>query len=148
MKKLHLTDLIMGLMVISAFLVLLPGRLWFWPTLTNVSDAVIGQAPIVYVERKIFFSFKGSYTVDVRHLKNNRVACGKPGGHNYKAGLTEPFSTDLVDWAGGDRDCGKLQAGSYVMETCWTIEHPFWGLLPPKKVCITSNVFEIKEDEK
>lgn len=89
--------------------------------------------------------FLGSYTVIARSLDTNRIACDARGGpFIYHLGTTIPDPLTLDWWAPSDSRCSDLPVGAYTLETCWTVITPFWGIVPNKTQCVTSNPFRIE----
>lgn len=123
----------------------LPACLWFDVHSVSISSASVGENPTVLVDRDINLSFSGAYTSDIRSLETGAVACGRPSGHEYKSGKHGVYTTDLVDYAGGDTRCQHLPKGQYQAEFCWTVLDPFRFEGFGKKICAKSNVFEIGE---
>ena len=126
-----------------------PARWWFDPVSVVIGDAPAGSAPMVTVNRTTRslppWPFLARYSVDVRLVGHaGAPACNGSGEVRYLPGLTEPASMDLVQWADDNPRCGRLTAGEYFAETCWTIINPlFLFIVPPKTVCAVSNPFRI-----
>lgn len=116
---------------------------WFVPGQTIVSDTPVGTSPRIAFTREIKRPVRMRYSVVVRHVPSLEVACEAGSGtFTYRPDATLPESITLAWWAPGDARCAGLQPGEYIMETCWTAP-AIWRVLPPKKVCRDSNVFEI-----
>lgn len=133
------------LLIYTAFW-LAPATLWYQPQSLTIAQTDPGVVPAVVMTRDIRFRFMGTYTVDVREIETNRLACRGSGRHNYKP-ATGDFATDLQDFAGDDPKCSSLPHGVFYAEACWTVEQPLWGILPSKTTCIISNPFRVSQEE-
>ena len=137
--------------LLGLYLVLwaLPASVWFDSRSINVSDATEGAAPTVVENRAILFSFLGEYATTTRNVLTNEVAGGCTGADRlrYRAGLDGVQTRSLVEWTDGAADCARLGAGQYYTETCRTVLYPLFGILPPKTVCVTSNIFTVRAKE-
>lgn len=88
--------------------------------------------------------FLGSYSVIVRDVEKHQVACdATSAAFNYTTKANYPDTPGMDWWAPGDPRCQSLPPSAYTMETCWTIHSPFFGLVPNKTICRSSNIFEI-----
>lgn len=127
----------------------LPARVWFDSHSIAVSDATVGSAPTVVEDRTIRFSFLGEYETTTRNVLTNEVAGGCTGADRlrYRGGLDGVQTRSLVEWTDGAADCARLGAGQYYTETCRTVLYPLFGILPPKTVCVTSNIFTVRAKE-
>ncbi len=118
---------------------------WFDPGDVFISDGARDQVPVVTFDRTIRRPVLMRYQVTIRSVDGNRVVCDPTGGpFTYRPNAQMPEPADLVWWTGGDKRCWPREPGSYVAETCWTVERPFWGLVPPKIICRRSNVFTVR----
>lgn len=129
---------------IYAALAAIPAWVWYTPGVQIVSRDSGGVLTVTQ-ERRINFFFLGAYSVIVRSANGLDPVCDGVGGpFTYlKNNGDKPASMPLSDWAGGG--CADLPPGNYIMETCWTVLRPLWGALPPKTVCVRSDVFEVPE---
>ena len=144
MRALHLTDLFMIGAVVYGGLMLVPGTLWFEPKKVFIDNSTIDKPPSMTVEREIKITSDIKYSVVLRQIGKAQAICDAGAGpftYNKTRGPLEDI--DWTWWTGADASCWPVAPGSYVSDTCWTIVQPLWGLLPPKTVCITSNVFTI-----
>jgi len=90
-----------------------------------------------------------SYQVVIRDIQTGVGVCDpRSNPFTYVPHAKLPAVIDLVWWTGGDTRCWPRTPGVYVMETCWTIVAPLWGLLPKKIVCRESNPFTVFEGAK
>lgn len=118
--------------------------LWFDPDTPIVADTTTEAAPVIGFDRQIKRETRISYTVTMRRTAGLTMLCDPTGGpFTYRPDATLPEVIDLVWWTGGDSRCWPQEAGTYLMETCWTVVRPFWGLVPPKTVCRTSPPFRV-----
>lgn len=132
------------LLIIYTGIWLTPATWWYKPVSIRVHDAFVGEDPVVSINRQIKRGFDGRYTVSVwMDPPDGHVACAGSDTLRYKGGLYVPHDAPLTQWA-DDPWCSKLKPGKYYVEACWTILRPFKGIVPGKTVCITSNLFEIK----
>lgn len=123
--------------------VMAPASLWFDPGLQTVAQEDGGV--IVTQDRVIHSDFLGEYHVIVRETVGLRPVCeGMGGPFTYRENDGAIPAVQPIDkWAGGS--CGDLPPGDYIMETCWTVVRPYFGIVPPKTVCVTSSPFEVTE---
>jgi hypothetical protein len=139
---------------------MLPAELlWYNPGLVHFQDAKQGTAPVLEFTRNIKRESSISYSVVVRNADGAVVCEGRGGPFTYKIVNGPLIGKDLVWWAAGDGRCGRIPVGSYWSETCWKVETPlaallpellktpFGWLLPPKRICRTSDVFNIVPNE-
>ncbi len=119
---------------------------WFWyePGQVVISNSSVENPPKVDFTRSIRRSVIMKYQVVIRDIERNQVVCDPASEpFTYKPTAKFPDDADLVWWTGGDDRCWPREAGTYIAETCWTATHLFWGLIPDKTVCRTSNPFTI-----
>lgn len=122
---------------------LIPARYWYEPGSIQIADAQVGGDPVVAINRTIHSSFDGRYTVSIwKDPPDGHVACAGSDTLRYRGGLFEPHEAPLTQWA-DDEWCARLPAGKYYAEVCWTVLRPFWGIVPDKTICATSNMFSI-----
>lgn len=143
------TDWTSWLLLVLAGMLYLPRAvpvewLWFDPGPVIVEDAAFGEVPGVGFSREIKRPTRISYKVIIRNSRL-QVACEAPesGRFTYRPDAELPPDPDLSWWSDGH--CAYLPVGAYIMETCWTAYDRALGLLPPKSVCVDSNVFHIEE---
>ena len=116
----------------------------FWPGSLFIADATPDRAPAILFTRSINRSVRMEYQVVIRELNERRVVCDPQNGpFTYRPDATLPRDVDLVWWTGGDDRCWPQEPGTYIAETCWTVVRPFYGLVPPKTMCIESNPFTV-----
>ncbi|WP_299663822.1 hypothetical protein [uncultured Ruegeria sp.] len=119
---------------------------WFWydPGQVVISNSSIENPPRVDFSRKISRPVIMKYQVIIRDIERNAVVCDPASEpFTYSPDARFPDDADLVWWTGGDDRCWPREPGTYIAETCWTATHLFWGLIPDKTVCRTSNPFTI-----
>lgn len=134
------------LVVVYVGLWAMPASVWFDSRSIAISDAKVGEAPIVLEDRRIRFSFYGRYkTVTKDATTHFDTRCEAEADFPYRGGLDGTRSMSLVDWTNEDDDCASIPPGTYYTETCRTVLYPMWGILPSKKTCSTSNIFRIGE---
>lgn len=120
-----------------------PARHWYEPGSIQISDAHMGEDPVVSINRTIRRSFDGRYSVSIwKDPPDGHVACAGSDTLRYRGGLFEPHEAPLTQWA-DDAWCAKLPEGRYYAEVCWTVLRPFFGIVPDKTICATSNMFSI-----
>lgn len=124
----------------------LPADLWFHSRAMTVSNSKFGDTPTVLEDRTIRFSFYGRYKTITRNAKtHDTTSCMAEADFPYIGGLDGVRTITLTAWTNDDLDCSNLPPGDYYTQTCRTVLYPVWGLIPPKTMCITSNVFTISE---
>lgn len=138
---LKITDLVSVILVIWLGLVLVPVQwVWFNPVAYFVADSSVDTPPKVEFERTIKRDVTMTYSVVIRRVGNRNAVCDPVRGpFTYRTDADMPHDADLVWWTGGDERCWPREVGSYLSETCWTVVNPFWGLVPPKTVCVKGN---------
>ncbi|ETA53956.1 hypothetical protein [Ponticoccus alexandrii] len=121
-----------------------PATFWFDPGVPVVADSTVDASPAIGFERKIRRDVRIRYQVTVRRVDTLSPVCDpRSGVITYRISAQLPEHLDLVWWTGGDRRCWPRAPGTYVMESCWEVVTPFWGLVPPKTVCRDSPPFRI-----
>ena len=121
-----------------------PNFIWFKPISVLIADSDVGSPPQISVGRIIYHPVLMSYQVAIRDVGNSNTVCDTSGGpFTYEPSALIPDDADLEWWVGGEGLCWPLNPGTYIVETCWTVEKPFWGLVPPKTICLNSNTFTI-----
>ncbi len=143
-------DWVSTMVVLWLVLGLVPAS-WFGyiPKQVVVTNGSADTVPVVNLERTIWRDVRQKYTVVVRELTTLRAVCDPQSGvFTYKRQPNGVISGDIVWWSGGDDRCWPLDPGEYIMETCWTVTRPFYGLVWPKSQCLTSNPFTISEVRK
>lgn len=140
----RLAALAAALVLAYAGLTAAPATWWFDPGVPIVADSTTEAAPEIGFTRTIRRDTLMSYQVVIRRADGLATVCDPSAGpFTYRRAAKLPAHVDLVWWTGGDSRCWPRQPGTYVMETCWTVEKPFAGLLPPKTVCRASPPFRI-----
>jgi hypothetical protein len=126
----------------------LPASVWFDSRSIQVSDSVVGEAPLVAEDRAVRWSFTGEYSATTRNAMTGEVARGCSGSEvlRYRGGLEGVDTMNLVDWTAGKTACSHLAPGRYYTETCRTVLYPLWGILPAKTRCWTSNIFTVRAE--
>lgn len=97
--------------------------------------------------------FVGSYQIVMRRSGTGEIPSTPDGAPNGRGGpfpyVPNSKKPDVIriSWWAGDkwRAFTKVPAGSYYVDTCWTIHRPFFGLVPDKVTCKRSNVFRVLE---
>lgn len=133
-------------LVLYVSLWLAPASFWFDSRSLKVSDAFVGEAPVVVEDRIIHWSFIGSYSASVRFAEIPQeiaFGCTGSGEIHYRGGLSGSKSYDLPEYVDGREACRRLPPGNYFVEVCRTVKYPLWGILPAKPTCRTSNIFRI-----
>ena len=132
------------LLYIGAYLA--PADFWFTNNSFIISNSTLGVSPTVNEDRTIHRSFYGSYSYSTRDAKTGTVmfSCTGYSELRYKGGLSGVETSTLIEYAGIRTGCAYLPKGSYYGEVCRTVLEPFWGLVPPKRKCWISNLFEIQ----
>lgn len=126
---------------------LTPARWWYQPGSVVIADTPQGQDPVVSINRTIKRDFDGRYTVSIwKDPPDGHVACAGSDSLRYRGGLYAPHEAPLTQWA-DDPWCARLAPGRYYAEACWTILRPWWGIVPDKTICITSNIFTVHPRE-
>ena len=106
--------------------------------LTAIPDRLL-----VSINRTIRRSFDGRYSVSIwKDPPDGHVACAGSDTLRYRGGLFEPHEAPLTQWA-DDPWCARIPEGRYYAEVCWTILRPFFGIVPDKTICTTSNMFSV-----
>ena len=133
-------DFLSGFLVVYLALVAIPAKwIWYEPHVLTVGD---GPGAIRF-DRIIKRDFVGRYSGSIRDVTTSAIVCDFNGGpFTYRKDSALPERIDLEWWTGKEQ-CSDLDAGSYVLETCWAVVDPLWGMLPDKSVCLTSNVFKV-----
>ena len=122
-----------------------PASYWFEVDSVRVLDSKTDEPIRMLVDRRIHREFHGNWSAQVRvqRLDGDQVVCPASGAQYYKRSSVLPTDVTLEWWTDGD--CKTLPAGRYVVETVWTINPSHWPL-PAKRVYVTSNPFEVKDD--
>jgi hypothetical protein len=143
---------LVGWLILGLWGVLLawPASYWHGVTEVRVIDSTQGQDFEIVIVGRPLREFIGSYQVTVSDAVTGETCAGcehVSGVRPYSPDNDRP-DTVTISWWGPDIDYEALEAGSYVMETCWTIHDAFGQYAPiaDKHMCIRSNVFVIEED--
>lgn len=130
--------------VLWCALVLWPASYWYEAGVLRVDDFREGQTLNLIYTGGAERAFHGSYSVIIRDAGNQSVVSeDRSGKFRYKVGSERPNPLTMEWWAPRDLRGHNLPAGTYVMETCWVIHRPFWGLAPSKVTCAMSNPFRV-----
>jgi len=147
----RITELIvwaLGFLWITLFAI--PATIWFEPHTMFVPDATAGEDFELIYTGDVNREFTGYYSVTIRRAEDFST----PTGGEMRSG-TRPYSPDAVSgrpdpitmsWWAHEIDVESLEPGYYILNTCWTVVNPFFGLVPNKTVCIESNVFYLAEE--
>lgn len=141
----RLIDLTFVLILLWTALAAVPASwMWFSPGAVIVSDSTTGKPPLIEFDRTIKRNVKMTYQVTIRRMTTKEPVCDpQRGPFTYHHDASLPLPVDLIWWSGADKRCWPRDPGTYLMETCWTVVRPFWGIVPPNPVCRTSNPFTI-----
>jgi len=125
------------------FAAILPGNWWLDVRSVQVSDAYVGEPPLMAIDRTIHHDFVGTYIVNVEQLQSNRrysKVCSTVNTVNYSkdAALPQPATLDWWVWPG---EC-SLGSGRYRIKTSWVIEDEWF---PDKIIKVTTNSFTVRE---
>jgi hypothetical protein len=147
MHRIELLLWVVGLFWAS--LLVVPASFWFDPHTLYVPDAVAGEDFELIYTGDVNRDFNGYYSVLIRSAED----LSTPNGGEMRSG-TRPYSPEAVtsrpnpitmSWWAHEIDVENLEPGYYLLNTCWTIVNPLFGLVPNKTVCIESNVFHLRE---
>jgi len=128
---------------------LTPASYWYDAGTMIIPDANEYAPVIIDYDGGAKREFTGAYSVVVRNIRNQQVVCDASGGpFTYKPDAVYPAPLTLSWWAPSDARCSALPEGAYLVETCWGIRNIFWGLVPAKAICTTSNPFNVVRKEK
>lgn len=141
------TKLIIGvwivLLSISYIQHILPASNWLEVNSVYVYNAVLGETPVMEVDRDIKQSFTGVWVADVEKLNDNGrfvIFCSSTGKANYDLDndLPDPLT---LDWWTYPTDCTPVEPGKYRIVTVWTLNLD--GAI--KQVKASSNLFTVSE---
>lgn len=123
-----------------------PAEYWYNPGHMRVLDTYEGERIQLIYAGGTQRDFLGAYSVVLRDVSTSSIV-GEMGSTriNYKATSVRPDPLYMDWWAPSDERISSPEVGAYLLETCWTIYGTFFGLVPAKTTCITSNIFEIME---
>lgn len=143
-KTFRLLDALASIAIVWAAMAMVPAD-WFWfdPGRVIVADSDGHTPPEVSFTRHIKQDSRMKYQVVIREVGGSVVCDPASAAFTYRKDATLPDHIDLVWWTGGDKRCWPRQSGTYLMETCWTLVSPFWGLVPPKPICRESPPFRV-----
>ncbi len=120
---------------------IIPTSTWLDVRSITVSDTTVGTAPTLEVDRRIGLPFVASWLVEVeRHGRQGYfLECSAEGRSAYRpnAELPDPLT---LDWWTAPTIC-NLPAGTYRVETTWTLDLGFAGT---RFVRVLSNPFDVK----
>lgn len=128
-----------------------PASWWIEVRSVTAIEAETADRITLEIDREIHRDFVGSYHVTIRTWPRHQFVCDTEGRINYRANAELPDPVYLWWWLGHPSDldaCRQagLGVGAYTVETCHTVERPFFGLVPPKDECRTSKPFRIGDD--
>lgn len=128
--------------------VAVPVSWWLDVRSVEVASAATPAEVTLKVNRAIRRAFSGSFVVTVRRNPGGSFVCstGSSTPINYRPHAEMPDPLYLWWWLGSKASlasCDDFVPGGYLLETCWTVLRPFWGLVPEKTWCIDSNGFKI-----
>lgn len=136
-----------GLWVLAAIwtvLALWPASTWYSTGALRIDDYRQGEVMQIAYSGGPARQFKGSYSVVIRNASSGEIVSeDRSSVFTYKTGVTRPDPITINWWAPGDERAFNLPAGTYVMETCWTVHRVFGGLVPAKHTCTESNIFRV-----
>lgn len=140
----RLIDALASIAILWAVMAVVPAH-WFWfdPGRVIVGDSDGTKPPSVSFEREIKRDVRMRYQVVIRKIGGAAVCDPASAAFTYRKDAELPDDVDLVWWTGGDKRCWPREPGTYLMETCWTVVSPFWGLVPPKLICRESAPFRV-----
>lgn len=117
----------------------------------DVFSAPTPEQVIMKVDRSVRRNFAGYYQVTVRRNPSGVFVCstGRSVLIHYLTTRELPQPLHLWWWMGSKQsvlDCedNEFTNGGYYLETCWTVEKPFWGIVPDKTDCVDSAGFRIE----
>lgn len=115
---------------------------WYDVGAVRIDDSPVGHPIQVLYTGGARRDFRGAYSVILREAATGQVVDeDRSSVFQYRVGVDRPDPIFLTWWAPGLSE--TIPVGSYVIETCWTVHGAFWGLVPPKTSCATSNIFRI-----
>lgn len=124
---------------------LVPASIWLDVQAIGVEDSTYGDPIVMHVDRTISRSFEGEYNVELRKSANREVVCNGINDIEYDPDAQLPTPLTFKWWAYGLPGCDfPIPAGKYFIVTCWNI-FPHVPLMPTKRLCVDSNVFDIAE---
>lgn len=123
-----------------------PAEYWYTPGYMRVLDTYEGEKIELIYAGGAQRDFLGSYSVVLRDAHTSSIV-GEMGSKRfqYKTESTRPEPLYMDWWAPADKRIIYPETGAYFLETCWTIHGAFFGVVPAKTTCITSNIFEVME---
>lgn len=123
---------------------------WYRPKveMLQVTPTNYGEPVVVYYDHVVLQDISLSYATRIIRFNDDGQSegvCTTNSGppSELSADLRLPQVMDLQWWT-DDASCSRLGPGYYVMKTCWTVHDIFYGVIPPKTICLESNVFEIR----
>jgi hypothetical protein len=129
-------------------LVAVPVSFWINVRHVTVASAETPADVTMRVDRDIKRPFAGSFVVTVRRSPGGGFVCSTGSSKMivYRPNAEMPDPLYLWWWLGSKAalaSCDDFRPGGYLLETCWTVLQPFWGVVPEKTWCIDSNGFKI-----
>jgi len=109
----------------------------------QVPNFPAGENPHVIYNRVIYQDFIGSFSVEVKRIKDSATLCiGSISGLKYS--VDESFDEELatLDWYIGKKCSANLKPGNYFLETTYTINVSEVDY-PRKYLTTTSNIFSV-----
>lgn len=105
---------------------------WFNPEAPVFSNAYAGETPALdFYARKIQRGSSIRFAAVVREVGEAPWVCtGEDGPFPYEPAEGPVVGKDLGWWTAYADDCEQLPAGSYWVQTTWTVERPMAALLP------------------
>jgi hypothetical protein len=145
-------ELLVWILAVSyVMLMATPASFWY-----DAGDLLV-RGPLTDDHGEIVIEYNGgarrdtemSYSVVVREVTRQEIITEDVSGvFLYSKDATRPDPLYMSWWS--PRSFGSdliLSEGVYQVETCWTVVKPFFGIVPPKTVCLTSNIFYVKHEE-
>ncbi len=105
----------------------------------EVSSAATPEYVTMRADRTIERPFIGLFVVTLRRSPSQQFVCstGSSKPINYRPAAELPDPLYLWWWFGSKANLKPCEdegfgPGEYLLETCWTVIPPFWGLVPEK----------------
>lgn len=130
------------LLMVAISIYFTPTSVWFEVTSIHVEDSVVGDTPVMVVDRVIHRDFSGEWLAEVERINANgktTPVCVATGRDRYNDTAVYPDPLTL-DWWTFPMKC-FLPTGAYRLETTWTLEIPIVG---QRVVVARSNRFEVR----
>lgn len=141
--RFRLREIILWLIVtIWVCLWAVPLSYWYSVGQIRVEDAREGDSPRIYYNGRVINKATISYHVIIRDAVTGEIVSDDSSSpFLYTPNTKRPDAIDL-DWWSPKHEV--LEPGIYILTTCWTIYGRFYGVVPAKTECISSNIFRIE----